>query len=66
MGGGAVALGEARPGSGVELLCEFEAGARVSLVGMASLRAELSALVGAPIELAEWSGADAVTAVRAL
>ena len=62
---GAVALGEARPGSGVELLCEFEAGARVSLVGMASLRAELSALVGAPIELAEWSGADA-HAVRAL
>ncbi len=66
---GAVARGDARPGSGVELLCEFEAGARVSLVGLASLRAELSALLGAPIELAERSGADGGCdgdAVRAL
>lgn len=66
---GAVARGEARPGSGVELLCEFEAGARVSLVGLASLRAELSALLGAPVGLAERNGADGGCdgdAVRAL
>ncbi|GAA0585578.1 hypothetical protein GCM10009416_24960 [Craurococcus roseus] len=50
---GPVALGEARPGSGVELLCEFEPGSRVSLVGLASLRAELTALLGAPAHLAE-------------
>jgi predicted nucleotidyltransferase len=66
---GAVARGQAQPGSGVELLCSFEPSARVSLVGWASLRAELSALVGAPIELAEWDGAAdgcGVDAVRAL
>ena len=50
---GSVARGEARPGSDVDLLCEFEAGARVSLVGLASLRAELSELVGAPADLSE-------------
>jgi len=67
---GAVVRGAALPGSAVELLCEFEPGARVSLVGLASLCVELSALVGAPIELAEWSGADGDgcdgNAVRAL
>ena len=66
---GAVAQGQAQPGSGVELLCAFDPGASVSLVGWASLRAELSALVGAPIELAEWDGADegcGADAVRAL
>jgi uncharacterized protein len=55
---GSVARGEARPGSDVELMADFEAGARVSLVGLASLRAELSELLGAPVELAERGGAD--------
>ncbi len=50
---GPVACGDARPGSGVDLLCDFEPGARVSLVGLASLRAELSDLIGAPVDLAE-------------
>ena len=50
---GPVARGEARPGSSVDLVAEFEAGARVSLVGLASLRAELSDLLGAPAGLAE-------------
>ena len=50
---GAVARGEARPGSAVELVAEFEQGARPSLVGLASLRAELAALLGAPASLAE-------------
>jgi hypothetical protein len=50
---GAVARGEARPGGAVELMAEFGAGARVSLVGLASLRAELSDLLRAPAALAE-------------
>lgn len=50
---GPVARGEAQPGSAVHLMAEFDAEARVSLVGLASLRAELSDLLGAPVELAE-------------
>ncbi len=50
---GPVARGHARPGSRVEIECEFEPGARVSLVGLASLRAELSELLGAPVALTE-------------
>lgn len=50
---GSVARGEAQPGGAVHLMAEFEAGARVSLVGLASLRAELSDLLGAPAELIE-------------
>lgn len=50
---GPVARGGARPDSGVGLLCEFEEGARVSLVGLASLRAELSRLLDAPVDVHE-------------
>ena len=50
---GSVASGDARPGSTVALECEFEEGARVSLVALASLRAELSGLLRAPVDLAE-------------
>jgi predicted nucleotidyltransferase len=50
---GPVSRGEARPDAGVEVVCEFEPEARVSLVGLASLRAELSALLGVPAHLAE-------------
>ena len=55
---GPVARGDARPGSRVEIECEFEPGARVSLVGLASLWAELSELLGAPVALAERRGAS--------
>ena len=55
---GPVARGDARPGSGVEIECEFEPGARVSLVALASLWAELSELLGAPVALAERGGAS--------
>lgn len=48
---GAVARGAAAPDAAVELECEFELGARVSLVGLASLRAELEAALGAPAAL---------------
>ena len=51
---GAVARGDAAPpATAVEIECEFEAGSRVSLVGLASLRAELSALLGTPVDLVE-------------
>ena len=66
---GAVARGAAEPGSAVEFECDFEPGARVSLVGLASLRAELSRLLGAPVALAERDRADdgpGGEAVRAL
>ena len=50
---GSVARGDAHPGSDVDLFAEFDAGARLSLVGLASLRAELSDLLGAPADLVE-------------
>ncbi len=52
---GSVARGEARPGSDVDLLAEFDPGVRLSLVGLASLRAELSDLLGTPADLVERS-----------
>ena len=48
---GSVARGEARPGSDVDLLATFDPQARLSLVGLASLRAELSDLLGVPADL---------------
>jgi len=50
---GSVARGEARPGSDVDLMADFDPDARLSLVGLASLRAELSDAVGAPADLVE-------------
>ncbi len=50
---GSVARGEAR--SDVDLLAEFDPDARLSLVGLASLRAELSELPGASATLVERS-----------
>jgi predicted nucleotidyltransferase len=52
---GSVARGEARADSDIDLLAEFEPDARLSLVGLASLRAELSELLGAPADLVERS-----------
>jgi predicted nucleotidyltransferase len=51
---GSVARGEARPDSDVDLVAEFDPAARVSLTGLASLRADLSDILGAPVDLAEW------------
>jgi hypothetical protein len=62
---GPVARGEARPDSGVDLMAEFEVGARVSLVGLASLRAELSDLLGAPAGLAERSALRSAAVLEA-
>ena len=48
---GSVARGEAHPGSDVDLLATFDPQAKLSLVGLASLRAELSELLGVPADL---------------
>jgi predicted nucleotidyltransferase len=50
---GSVARGGARADSDVDLLAEFDPGAPLSLVGLASLRADLSDLLGAPVDLVE-------------
>jgi predicted nucleotidyltransferase len=52
---GSVARGDARAGSDVDLVAEFEPGARISLVALASLRAELSDLLGVPADVVERS-----------
>ncbi len=52
---GPVARGDAQPGATVELLVEFEPGARLSLIGLASLKADLSAALAAPVHLVERS-----------
>jgi predicted nucleotidyltransferase len=51
---GSVARGEARPDSDVDLVAEFDPVARVSLTGLASLRADLSDMLATPADLAEW------------
>lgn len=52
---GSVARGDARPDSDVDLLADFDPAIPLSLVGLASLRAELSDLLGAPVDLVERS-----------
>jgi predicted nucleotidyltransferase len=50
---GSVARGNAGPGSDIDLLADLDPAARLSLVGLSSLRAELSELLGAPADLVE-------------
>lgn len=50
---GSVARGEADAGSDVDLLADLDPAAPLSLVGLSSLRAELSELLGAPADLVE-------------
>lgn len=50
---GSVARGDAGPDSDVDLFVDFDPAARLSLVGFASLRADLSDLLGAPADLVE-------------
>lgn len=52
---GSVARGDADPDSDVDLFAEFDPDTRLSLVGLASLRAELSDLLQAPADLVERS-----------
>ena len=50
---GSVARGDARADSDVDLMAEFDPAAEMSLVGLASLRADLSDLLHAPADLVE-------------
>lgn len=50
---GSVARGDARVDSDIDLMAEFAPSANLSLVSLASLRAELSELLGAPADLVE-------------
>jgi hypothetical protein len=47
--------GDARLDSDIDLIADLDPAARVSLTGIASLRADLADLLGAPVDLAEWS-----------
>jgi predicted nucleotidyltransferase len=50
---GSVARGDARADSDIDLFADFDPAARLSLVGLASLRADLSDLLGVPADLME-------------
>ena len=52
---GSVARGEAKLDSDIDLIAEFAPEARLSLTGLASLRADLAGLLGASVDLAEWA-----------
>ncbi len=52
---GSVVRGDARADSDVDLFAEFDPNARLSLVSLASLRAELSELLGSSADLVERS-----------
>ncbi len=52
---GSVVRGDAQAGSDVDLFAEFDPAAKLSLVRLSSLRAELSDLLGAPVDLVERS-----------
>ena len=52
---GSVARGNARPDSDIDLVADFEPARRISLTGISSLREDLSVLLGAPVDLAEWA-----------
>ncbi|MFI5023015.1 MAG: nucleotidyltransferase family protein [Alphaproteobacteria bacterium] len=51
---GSIVRGDARPESDVDLLVEFNPAASVSLTAFARLREDLSAILAAPVDLAEW------------
>ncbi len=51
---GSVARDAARPDSDIDLIVEFAPDARVSLTGFARLGEELSDIVDARVDLAEW------------
>lgn len=57
---GSAARGEARPDSDIDLLVEFEPGARVGLIGYASLMLDLTSLLGRKVDLVEKDGVKAL------
>lgn len=51
---GSVARGDARPDSDIDLIVQFAPEARISLTGLAGLRADIADRLGTPVDLAEW------------
>ena len=48
---GSIVRGEDKPGSDVDILVEFQPGARVSLFGLARLQRRLTEILGRPVDL---------------
>jgi len=48
---GSIVRGENKPGSDIDILVEFQPGARVGLFGMARLQRRLSEVLGRPVDL---------------
>jgi predicted nucleotidyltransferase len=69
---GSAARGEMRPGSDVDLIVEFEPGARVGLIQFETLADELKALLGREVDLVTrrglkpWMRAQALKDARAI
>lgn len=57
---GSSARGSARPDSDVDLLVQFEPGARVGFLEMAGLQEELSEILNKPVDLVPKNGLKAV------
>lgn len=53
---GSSARGDFRPDSDVDVLVDFEPGARVSLFDLADLSSDLADLVGVPVDLVTRGG----------
>jgi predicted nucleotidyltransferase len=51
---GSIVRGEARAGSDIDIIAEFDPAARVSLTAVARLRQDLAEILGMPVDLAEW------------
>jgi hypothetical protein len=63
---GSAARAEARPASDLDLLVDFEPGAKVGFLALARLARELSLLLGRPVDLVPKSGLKAAIRDRVL
>ncbi len=63
---GSTARGDFRPNSDIDVLVEFEVGARVSLLDLADLQFELTGLFGVPVDVATRSALRPAIRARVL
>ena len=63
---GSAARGEMRPGGDIDVMVEFEPGARIGLLKFESLNEELAALVGRKVDLVTKRGLKAWIRPQAL